>query len=221
MGAAGYVAAKELAQRAGADRDAATGERARRRRLDLGGGEAPVRARARHGRSSRHSCSPRTRRPVRRAIDAHRKGLDADPRDYLHEHELPLEDEVLSAAAEYLGTAPEQSGIDRLDDHGPRSSVRRPAPRRGAGDRYDGARFLRHARGTALSRRTKRSRRSADPSLRRSGDRVGGRDRGGDRQRAPRDHALRRPHVGALQHRRQAADSTDRRRRGRGERRSR
>jgi selenocysteine lyase/cysteine desulfurase len=41
--------------------------------------------------------------PVRRAIDRHRRGLDADPVGYLHAHGVDLEANVLRAAAGYLG----------------------------------------------------------------------------------------------------------------------
>ncbi|MGZ8695523.1 MAG: aminotransferase class V-fold PLP-dependent enzyme [Gaiellaceae bacterium] len=41
--------------------------------------------------------------PVRAAIDRHRRGLDANPVGYLHEHGPELEAEVLRAAAAYLG----------------------------------------------------------------------------------------------------------------------
>jgi selenocysteine lyase/cysteine desulfurase len=42
-------------------------------------------------------------RPVRQAIDAHRRGLDANTEDYLRRQERRLEGEVLDAAAAYLG----------------------------------------------------------------------------------------------------------------------
>jgi selenocysteine lyase/cysteine desulfurase len=41
-------------------------------------------------------------RPVREAIERHRRGLDADPLGYLHEHQSVLEDDVRRAAALYL-----------------------------------------------------------------------------------------------------------------------
>ena len=41
--------------------------------------------------------------PVRAAIERHRRGLDANPVGYLHEHGPDLEAEVLRAAASYLG----------------------------------------------------------------------------------------------------------------------
>jgi selenocysteine lyase/cysteine desulfurase len=44
-------------------------------------------------------------RSVRRAIDAHRRGLDANPVHYLHERGPRLEARVLSAAAAYLGAS--------------------------------------------------------------------------------------------------------------------
>ena len=44
--------------------------------------------------------------PVRAAIDRHRRGLDANPVGYLHEHGAELEAAVLRAAAAYLGARP-------------------------------------------------------------------------------------------------------------------
>jgi selenocysteine lyase/cysteine desulfurase len=46
--------------------------------------------------------------PVRAAIEAHRRGLDADPTGYLHANETRLERAVAAAAAAYLKTSPEQ-----------------------------------------------------------------------------------------------------------------
>jgi isopenicillin-N epimerase len=43
---------------------------------------------------------------VRRAIDRHRRGLDADPVGYLHRNGDPLEADVLRAAGSYLGARP-------------------------------------------------------------------------------------------------------------------
>jgi isopenicillin-N epimerase len=45
-------------------------------------------------------------RPVRRAIEAHRRRLDANPVHYLHEHGPTLEAGVLRSAASYLGARP-------------------------------------------------------------------------------------------------------------------
>jgi isopenicillin-N epimerase len=44
-------------------------------------------------------------RPVREAIERHRKGLDVDPAGYLHANQLSLEGKVAEAAASYLGAA--------------------------------------------------------------------------------------------------------------------
>jgi isopenicillin-N epimerase len=44
--------------------------------------------------------------PVRDAIDAHRRGLDDNPVDYLHQNQGRLEANVLRAASAYLGVAP-------------------------------------------------------------------------------------------------------------------
>ena len=44
--------------------------------------------------------------PVRDAIDAHRRGLDDNPVDYLHQNQARLEADVLRAASAYLAVAP-------------------------------------------------------------------------------------------------------------------
>jgi selenocysteine lyase/cysteine desulfurase len=44
--------------------------------------------------------------PVRDAIDAHRRGLDDNPVDYLHQNQVRLEGEALRSAAAYLGVSP-------------------------------------------------------------------------------------------------------------------
>lgn len=49
-------------------------------------------------------------RPVREAIERHRRGLDRDPRGYLAEHG-GLEDGVRFAAAEYLGAAADEIAL--------------------------------------------------------------------------------------------------------------
>jgi selenocysteine lyase/cysteine desulfurase len=43
--------------------------------------------------------------PVRAAIERHRRGLDASPKEYLFAHELEQEQRVAAAAAEYLGAS--------------------------------------------------------------------------------------------------------------------
>src|ERR687896_884534 len=45
-------------------------------------------------------------KPVREAIERHRRGLDADPAGYLHAHEAELDLRVLDAAARYLEVPP-------------------------------------------------------------------------------------------------------------------
>ena len=45
-------------------------------------------------------------KPVRAAIETHRKGLDAGAAAYLHAHEAELDDAVASAASSYLGVQP-------------------------------------------------------------------------------------------------------------------
>jgi isopenicillin-N epimerase len=44
--------------------------------------------------------------PVQQAIEQHRRGLDDNPVDYLHQQQAPLEAAVLRAAAGYLGASP-------------------------------------------------------------------------------------------------------------------
>jgi selenocysteine lyase/cysteine desulfurase len=50
-------------------------------------------------------------RGVRDAIERHRRGLDADPFGYLHEHQAELEAAVRQEGARYLGTAAEQIAL--------------------------------------------------------------------------------------------------------------
>src|SRR5438128_10798472 len=50
-------------------------------------------------------------RPVREAIEAHRRGLDENPANYLHDHAQRLEADVLGAAAEYLGVDPTEIAL--------------------------------------------------------------------------------------------------------------
>ena len=50
-------------------------------------------------------------RPVREAIDRHRRGLDADPAGYLHENQIGLERKVVQAAASYLGARAEDFAL--------------------------------------------------------------------------------------------------------------
>jgi selenocysteine lyase/cysteine desulfurase len=45
-------------------------------------------------------------KPVRDAIERHRRGLDADPAGYLHEHEAELDERVAEAGARFLGVNP-------------------------------------------------------------------------------------------------------------------
>src|SRR4029079_13361778 len=44
--------------------------------------------------------------PVQQAIEQHRRGLDDNPVDYLHQQQAPLESAVLRSAAGYLGATP-------------------------------------------------------------------------------------------------------------------
>jgi selenocysteine lyase/cysteine desulfurase len=50
-------------------------------------------------------------REVREAIERHRRGLDADPTEYLHRNETDLELRARGAAAEYLGGEPEEVAL--------------------------------------------------------------------------------------------------------------
>jgi selenocysteine lyase/cysteine desulfurase len=51
-------------------------------------------------------------KPVREAIDRHRRGLDADPAGYIHAHELENDERVLQAAARYLDVPPDFAFTD-------------------------------------------------------------------------------------------------------------
>jgi selenocysteine lyase/cysteine desulfurase len=48
---------------------------------------------------------------VRRAIERHRRGLDADPVGYLEENNATLRDAALAAAGAYLGVAPDEVAL--------------------------------------------------------------------------------------------------------------
>src|SRR5690349_17943957 len=49
--------------------------------------------------------------PVREAIDTHRRGLDANPGEYLHGNAGRLESAVLQAAVDYLGVQPTEIAL--------------------------------------------------------------------------------------------------------------
>jgi isopenicillin-N epimerase len=49
--------------------------------------------------------------PVRRAVDRHRRGLDANPVGYLHDHGDRLEADVLRSAGTYLGARPTEVAL--------------------------------------------------------------------------------------------------------------
>lgn len=49
--------------------------------------------------------------PVRDAIERHRRGLDENPADYLHENSARLESAVLRAAADYFGVQPTEIAL--------------------------------------------------------------------------------------------------------------
>ena len=63
-------------------------------------------------------------KPVREAIERHRRGLDADPAGYIHAHELELDERVLEAAAR-LPRGSAGLRVHRLDHDGPRPRLRR------------------------------------------------------------------------------------------------
>ena len=50
-------------------------------------------------------------RPVREAIERHRRGLDADPYGYLHEHQSAFETAVRAEAARYLGARQDELAL--------------------------------------------------------------------------------------------------------------
>ncbi len=50
-------------------------------------------------------------RPVREAIERHRRGFDADPLGYFHETADQAQGDVLSAASEYLGVSPTEIAL--------------------------------------------------------------------------------------------------------------
>ena len=50
-------------------------------------------------------------KPVRDAIERHRRGLDAETNGYLHAHDYTDDDKVRSAAAAYLGGTPDQVAL--------------------------------------------------------------------------------------------------------------
>jgi selenocysteine lyase/cysteine desulfurase len=56
-----------------------------------------------------HATHPK---PVREAIERHRRGLDADPAGYIHAHELENDERVLQAAARYLEVPPDFAFTD-------------------------------------------------------------------------------------------------------------
>ena len=156
--------------------------------------------------------------PVREAIEGHRRGLDADPPLRSRTTRSGSRRRRSRAAAGYLGVAPEEialtdsttmglgllyatcAGARRRDRSRP-STTSTPRTRRCA------------------CARTRRRRRAPRAPLRRAGDRVRRRDRGGDPGRGHAADAGGRDHVGALEHGRQAAGARDRGRAGRARRR--
>jgi isopenicillin-N epimerase len=99
-GGAGFVAGRESG---GEQSSAGTDPRA-----DRGEGDFALDPRYTHLTSFLLAPHPR---PVRGAIERHRRALDENPRVYLFEHELELEGRVLGSAAGYLGVAPEEIAL--------------------------------------------------------------------------------------------------------------
>ena len=101
-GAAGYVAAKEIAID---DEPAAAQAPAQTTRVDTWD---DVRALFQLDRRltdlTTFMLAPHPQ-PVRAAIERHRRGLDASPKEYLFAHEFEQEQRVAEAAAEYLGAS--------------------------------------------------------------------------------------------------------------------
>ena len=61
-------------------------------------------------------------KPVREAIERHRRGLDAGAADYLHAHEAEL-DEAVARRRAYLGVHAGDARVHRLDDDGARARL--------------------------------------------------------------------------------------------------
>ena len=125
-------------------------------------------------------------KPVRDAIERHRRGLDAGAATYLHEHEEEFDAAVAAAAAAYLGVDAARARVHRLDDDGARAGLRRARARARRRGRHDRARPLRHPRGAAAAgaRRCDKVRLYDDPAQATT-ERH-------DRRAAGRDHASAR-----------------------------
>ncbi len=73
-------------------------------------------------------------RPVREAIETHRRGLDENPANYLHDHGQRLEADVVGAAAEYLAVDPTEIALtdSTTMDYSTATALRLRAERTGA-----------------------------------------------------------------------------------------
>ena len=140
-------------------------------------------------------------RPVREAIDRHRRRLDANPVEYLHANEGRLTAEVRAAGRPLPRRAVFRGRSYGLDDDGSRTALHAACAAPAGRGLDDGARFLRHARGAPPVGRA----RPARAPLRRLARRLRRRDR--DEAATGRDgkNARRGPDVGALQHGREAS----------------
>ena len=136
-------------------------------------------------------------RPVREAIDRHRRRLDANPVEYLHANEGRLTAEARSAAGRFLGVpAPEVALTDSTTMGLGLLYTRLALATAGRGLDHR-ARLLRHARGApALG-----CARAAGAPVRRLTERIGRRDRDEAKTCGDGEDAGRRADVGALEHR--------------------
>ena len=92
-------------------------------------------------------------RPVRNAIERHRRGLDANPVDYLHGNEARLTSGARAAAGRFLGAPPAEIALTDSTTMGLGLLYTRLALAPAGRDPDDRARLLRHARGAAALRR--------------------------------------------------------------------
>ena len=95
-------------------------------------------------------------RPVREAIERHRRKLDENAALYLREAEVALEEAARSALARYLEVEARRGRAHRLHHDGRRAHVRAPEPRPRRGGRDLRARLLRDPRVAAAARAARR-----------------------------------------------------------------
>ena len=146
-------------------------------------------------------------KPVRAAIETHRKGLDAGAAAYLHAHEARARRRGERRGAGLPRRDAGHARVRRLDDDGAGDGLlgaEAQARRRGPDHR---ARPLRDPRVAAAERRDG----AQGPALRRPGAGHGGRHDRRHQERDHRPHEGARGHVGALGQRREAADPQARR----------